>query len=420
MAIATNDEVKIVYLNGTAAPTSSLSDYTDGTIYVMPEKHAIYVGTTLIVENFTGTIPEIEVSGTGNYIASATYSGNKLTLTYGTLPTLSESGTTDSVSLQGGGTFSAVHNLSVSDHTITDTETTFTLPNIVNSIAQKQTGGSDVVGTVTITQNGTAADLQIFNPADYVASTNGTATNLTADQITITGTPSANSTDAATTAYVDNAISNIPDPMHFKGVTTTPLTDGSTTNTIVIEGNNYNAKSGDVVLYDGLEFVWTGTQSAGHWVKFGDESSYALKTTTVSGDDGLTGGGALSANQTIKHAVPTGASAGTTTTDISTTGKFEVITSVTTDKFGHTTGISKTDGATQINSLINTKIATLDYTDSVAGDYVTSVNEADGVISVTKGSKGSVASGNTGLVDGGTVYTAVEAAKLKWTVITPA
>jgi len=54
------------------------------------------------------------------------------------------------------------------------------------------------------------------------------------------------------------------------------------------------------------------------------------------------------------------------------------------------------------------KMSGLDYTDSVSGDYVTSVSETDGVISLTKGSKGTITSGSTGLVDGDTVYTALQ------------
>ena len=41
------------------------------------------------------------------------------------------------------------------------------------------------------------------------------------------------------------------------------------------------------------------------------------------------------------------------------------------------------------------------------GDYVTSVTQADGKVSVTRASKGTVTNGNTGLVDGGTVHSFV-------------
>ena len=41
------------------------------------------------------------------------------------------------------------------------------------------------------------------------------------------------------------------------------------------------------------------------------------------------------------------------------------------------------------------------------GDYVTSVTQADGKVTVTRASKGTVTDGNTGLVDGGTVHSFV-------------
>jgi len=52
----------------------------------------------------------------------------------------------------------------------------------------------------------------------------------------------------------------------YKGVTTTELTDGSTTNPIVIDGQEVEAKEGDFVAYDGKEFVWNGDA----WQELGD------------------------------------------------------------------------------------------------------------------------------------------------------
>ena len=75
--------------------------------------------------------------------------------------------------------------------------------------------------------------------------------------------------------YINQSITNV---MHFQGSTTTALTDGSTTATIVINGDDYNPVKGDVVLNNGKEFVWTGTS----WELLGDEGSYALKSSTVS------------------------------------------------------------------------------------------------------------------------------------------
>ena len=55
---------------------------------------------------------------------------------------------------------------------------------------------------------------------------------------------------------------------------------------------------------------------------------------------------------------------------------------------------------------IKDAIGALDYT-AGSGDYVTNVSQTDGKIAVTKGTKGQVADGNTGLVDGGTVHSFV-------------
>lgn len=83
--------------------------------------------------------------------------------------------------------------------------------------------------------------------------------------------------------------------MKIEGETTTAISDGSTTNPVVIGGQSVSAYKGMVVFYGSKEFVWVGT----NWKELGDEGSFALKTTTVTGTGYLTGGGALSSNQTI-------------------------------------------------------------------------------------------------------------------------
>lgn len=55
---------------------------------------------------------------------------------------------------------------------------------------------------------------------------------------------------------------------------------------------------------------------------------------------------------------------------------------------------------------IKDAIGALDGSQS-AGDYVTSVTQTDGIVSVTRASKGSVVADNIGLVDGGTVHSAL-------------
>lgn len=84
--------------------------------------------------------------------------------------------------------------------------------------------------------------------------------------------------------------------MHFKGTTTTTMSDGLTTATVVIDGNNYTPEAGDVVLYDDAEFVWTGSK----WERLGRDSSFITGYTSFGKISvaGLTGTDAVTANTT--------------------------------------------------------------------------------------------------------------------------
>lgn len=83
--------------------------------------------------------------------------------------------------------------------------------------------------------------------------------------------------------------------------------------------------SGDVVLVGNKEYVRinkTETE-AGTWEELGDQSSFALKTVTVTGTGALGGGGTLEESRTITH-----------NTSGVTSGSY---TKVTVDEYGHVT-----------------------------------------------------------------------------------
>ena len=118
--------------------------------------------------------------------------------------------------------------------------------------------------------------------------------------------------------------------MHWIGVSTT---DPKGASGATVNGHDVWIK-GDVVSYNSKEYVLSGeTNTAANWSELGDEGSHALKTISITGTDGLTGGGTISENRTISHAVPSNASEGKKD---SAANNF--IKSVTTDKFGHVTG----------------------------------------------------------------------------------
>lgn len=54
----------------------------------------------------------------------------------------------------------------------------------------------------------------------------------------------------------------------YLGVTTTPLTDGSSTNPITIDGESVTAETGNIVNYNSKEFIFNGNV----WQEFGDLS----------------------------------------------------------------------------------------------------------------------------------------------------
>ena len=97
---------------------------------------------------------------------------------------------------------------------------------------------------------------------------------------------------------------NIVNPMHFLGTTTTPISDGSTDDPITIGDQSVHPQPGDVVLYDGKEFVWGPAQ----WNEFGSTGSlHAMAfADTASGTvtyDKATGGSVSvpQASQTTKY-----------------------------------------------------------------------------------------------------------------------
>lgn len=71
---------------------------------------------------------------------------------------------------------------------------------------------------------------------------------------------------------ISNITGTITGAMHYEGVTTTPLTDGATTTTLVIGGESktFNETGkGAVVIYDDKEFIWSGSV----WNEFGSTGS---------------------------------------------------------------------------------------------------------------------------------------------------
>ena len=179
------------------------------------------------------------------------------------------------------------------------------------------------VSTITIPDNNNNQTITVgstsFGTDDAVKLVAGDGITITPDStkktITITASKVANAThaDSATTATTANKVANtltlkiggttkatfdgssaktfnvtaadlgLSSAMHFIGTATVPIDDDSATNPEITGYNFSKAQAGDVILCQSetghFEFVWDGAK----WEKLGDESSYALKTTTVNG-----------------------------------------------------------------------------------------------------------------------------------------
>lgn len=70
-------------------------------------------------------------------------------------------------------------------------------------------------------------------------------------------------------AWAREQLENITSYSKYLGVTTTPLVDGSSTNPIVIDEEEVEAATGNIVIYGDKEFIYNGTT----WQEFGDLSA---------------------------------------------------------------------------------------------------------------------------------------------------
>ena len=73
-------------------------------------------------------------------------------------------------------------------------------------------------------------------------------------------------------ADVDELYSLLSGKVYFRGETTTPLIDGSTTNPIVINGVSTVAEAGNLVIYNSTQFIFDGTR----WIQLSTVSALGL------------------------------------------------------------------------------------------------------------------------------------------------
>ena len=248
---------------------------------------AIYTNTT----GGFGTIP----TKAGAFYATAA----NVKAVFGTLP-VGYGGTGKTTLVDGANTF--INSLTSGTSTPVDND---------YYVAQWVNGGSNTAIYVRRTHSALWGYIQNkIGSAAYVKSVAGkSGPTVTLNKLTVGHKEYNGSADVEIKA----ADLDLAKSMTFLGKTTTPIQDGSTTATVSILVNNtptnHTAENGDVVIYDGEEFIYSSTANA--WQSLGLASSYALHNHTHGN---ISSGGKISTTAPIA----TGSSLiiGTSTTDL--------------------------------------------------------------------------------------------------------
>ena len=289
---------------------------------------------------------EVIDNGTGKFVTDFTYANNKLTIsrsnvawndiadrpTIPTMPTVNDGTLTLKAST---GLTATQQTFSANDaDNITFEVKHGTKPTSGSAHAATAGSGRTYVTKVDVDSYGHIAKVYTATESDQDLSgykTKQTAVsdptaNGNATEFIASITQNENGEITVTKKSIQASDLGLSGAMHFVGVKTTLPNSGN---------------DGDVVLVGGKEYVWASNK----WNELGDEGSHALKTINIASGDGLTGGGTLEANRTISHAVPSGASAGSTSPSAAQDPGYGAtfnIPVITTDKFGHVTAKSTT------------------------------------------------------------------------------
>ena len=200
---------------------------------------------------------------------TGTLNGNAATATkLATARTISLTG-----SVTGSGTFDGSGNLSIS-----------TTTNHTHNYAGSASAGGSANSAVKL-DTATAGDSNTpvyFSGGKPVACTsldlNTSGNAATASKVNNKLTVGSKTYDGSAAVTIAASDLGLASAMLFLGTTTTAITDGSTTNPVVLGGSNKTVTAGNVVLYGSKEFVWTGSA----WEELGNEGSYKIVQAAVA------------------------------------------------------------------------------------------------------------------------------------------
>ena len=170
--------------------------------------------------------------------------------------------------------------------------------------------------------------------------------------------------DASARADIEEIRTAIAGGVTFMGETSTALTDGSTTSSIVINSQTITAQKGYLVVYQSKEFVWDGSK----WIEMGDlsligdlgwkDSASATYTPAGSVSQPSFTGDSLTSTGNF---TPSG-SVGLTSAASTSTGAISYISAIGTKSFSGTAATIKPKVTAAGTIAISTGSGTANYT----------------------------------------------------------
>ena len=116
--------------------------------------------------------------------------------------------------------------------------------------------------------------------------------NPSISQITLPNNTTYDIKDAKARQDISDLTGAMSGAMHWVGVTTTALTDGSETQTITVDSKSYTATAGDVVAYGTQEYIWSDVSNT--WRDFGSLGSLKALAFKDSASGSFTPSGTVS------------------------------------------------------------------------------------------------------------------------------
>ena len=151
----------------------------------------------------------------------------------------------------------------------TDRTISITMPTIPTALKNPESLTIQKNGTTLVTYDGSSAKTANITVPTKLSDLSNDLADLTVGSKTYDGS------SAVTITASDLGLGAA---LKYCGITTTALTDGATTNPVVINSKNHTATAGCVVFYGDKEFVFNGS----NWELLGAEATYKVVQSAVS------------------------------------------------------------------------------------------------------------------------------------------